>query len=141
MRINIMIKSLFIMAFAVFGFMAPVSAMEPMTENDKPTVAVFYADWCGSCKVLEPKMMEAIGQLESKDALNIVKFDLTDDKTKVESLKLADKNGLGVLYNKNAPKTGFAALVKDGQEAVRITKTDSVEVIKAKLETFIALNS
>lgn len=135
-----MFKSLFIMAFAVFGFVSPASAMEPLIDNDKPTLAVFYADWCGSCKILEPKMEEAMASLD-KDALHIVKFDLTDDVTKAESLKLADKNGLGVLYNKNTPKTGFAILVKDGQEAVRLTKSDSVEVIKAKLETFIALKS
>jgi thiol-disulfide isomerase/thioredoxin len=136
-----MIKSLFIMAFAVFGFMAPASAMEPLANNDKPTIVVFHADWCGSCKILGPKMMEAMEQLESKEALHIVKFDLTDDTTKAKSADMAGENGLTDLYQKLTPKTGFAVLVKDGQEAVRITKTDSVEVIKAKLETFIALNS
>ena len=149
-----MLKSLFVMAFALFGTIAVASAenhmhkghdhgdMKPMAaESSKPTVAVFYADWCGSCKILEPNMMKAMEMLDDKNALNVVKFDLTDDTTKAKSAAMAGENGLTDLFQAHAPKTGFAALVKDGKAAVKITKADSVEVIKAKLETFIALNS
>lgn len=136
-----MLKSLFFMAFALVGLVLPAHSMEPLNNNDKPTVAVFYADWCGSCKVLEPKMMEAMSALENKDALNVVKFDLTDKITKAKSATLAGQQGLTDLYNNFAPKTGFAVLVKDGKETVRITKSDSVETIKEKLENFIATQS
>jgi len=143
-----MLKSLFTMAFALFGVLASAHAMDkthmkPLAmDTHKPTVAVFYADWCGSCKVLEPKMKEAISQIKNKDALKIVKFDLTNDETKAKSAALAGENGLTDLYNAKAPKTGFAVLVNDsGKNPMTLTKTDSVEVIKAKLETFIATKS
>lgn len=137
-----MLKSLLVMAFALFGTIATVQAETPaLDHSSKPTVAVFYADWCGSCKILEPNMMKAMEEMENKDMLNVVKFDLTDDATKATSAAMAGENGLTDLYNAHAPKTGFAALVKDGKAVMKITKTDSVEVIKAKLETFIALQS
>jgi hypothetical protein len=81
-----------------------------------------------------------MASMDNADALNVVTFDLTDDTTKAKSADMAGANGLTDLYNDLAPKTGMAVLVKNGKEAVRITKKDSVEVIKAKLETFIALN-
>jgi len=148
-----MLKSLFVMAFALFGTIAAASAMDkdhsghdhgdmkPLKQMEKPVVARFTADWCGSCKVLEPKLQEAISQLEDKTAFDMVTFDFTDDTTKAKAAAKAGETGLTDLYQALAPKTGMAILVKDGAEAVRITKTDSVEVIKAKLETFIALNS
>lgn len=145
-----MLKSLFVMAFALFGTIATASAMDetkaememkPLAQMEKPVVVRFTADWCGSCKVLEPKFQDAISQMDNKDAFELVTFDFTDDMSKAKSAAMAGETGLTDLYQSLAPKTGMAVLVKDGAEAVRITKTDSVEVIKAKLETFIALNS
>lgn len=141
------------MAFALFGTIATVSAMDkdhaghdhgdmkPLAQMEKPIIARFTAEWCGSCKVLEPKFQEAISQLEDKDAFDLVVFDFTDDATKATSAAKAGETGLTGLYNAHAPKTGMAVLVKDGKAAMKITKSDSVEVIKAKLETFIALQS
>lgn len=131
------------MAFALFGTIAMAQAeiMKPLEQMDKPVVARFTAEWCGSCKILEPKFQEAITQLENKDAFDLVIFDFTDDATKAKASAKAGETGLTDLYNEFAPKTGMAILVKDGKSAIKITKTDSVEVIKAKLETFIALQS
>lgn len=143
-----MLKSLFVMAFALFGTIATATAMDettteikPLAQIDKPVIARFTADWCGSCKVLEPKFQEAINQLDNKDAFELVVFDFTDDMTTAKSAAMAGEKGLTDLYQAHAPKTGMAVLVKDGKAAMKITKTDSVEVIKAKLETFIALQS
>ena len=138
-----MLKSFFVMAFAVFAFVAPATAMKAMDHDTaKPTVAIFYADWCGSCKVMEPKMNEAISQLNEQSALTVVKFDLTNEETKTKAASMAAEHGLTDLYNAKAPKTGFAILVNEsGNNPMTITKADSVEVIKAKLETYIATKS
>ncbi len=143
-----MLKSLFIMAFAVFGILSSAQAddhigMKPLAnDTDKPTIALFHADWCGSCKIMDPKLEEAMSMLDNKDALKVVKFDLTDDKTKAKSAAMAAENNLTDLYNAKAPKTGFAVLVNEsGENPMTITKADSIEVIKAKLETYIATRS
>lgn len=139
-----MLKSILVMAFALFGTIATASAMDETstdTMSSKPTIAVFYADWCGSCKILEPKMEEAMKQMDNADALNIVKFDLTNAETKAASVTMAAENDLTDLYNARAPKTGFAVLVNNDENPVTLTKADSVEDIKAKLETFIAAKS
>ena len=116
----------------------PKNTMPPLAKNDKPIVALFYADWCGSCKILEPRMNAAISQLSDSEAVKVIKFDLTDDSTKAKSAALAGENSLTDLYNDNAPKTGFAMLV-DGNavDTVTLTKKDSIAEIKAKLEAFI----
>lgn len=118
----------------------PKNTMQPLAAIDKPIVAVFYADWCGSCKILEPRLEAAMSQLADKDAVKIVKFDLTDDTTKAKSAAMAGENGLTDMYNEKAPKTGFAVLVQGdaATEPVTLTKSDSIAEIKAKLEAFIA---
>lgn len=139
-----MLKSLFTMAFVMLGLVSVTANAEmPAMADKKPAVAIFYADWCGSCKVLDPKMKEAMGQMENKDALDVVMFDLTDDTTKAKTADLAASKGLSDVYQEFGPKTGFALLVdpKGHNNPIKITKTDSVEVIKAKLEMFAQLHS
>lgn len=136
-----MLKSLFTMAFAILGLVSVSAQAEmPKMMDHKPTVAVFYADWCGSCKILDPKIEEAYNSLENKDAIEMVVFDLTDDETKAKSADLAASKGLSDIYQANAPKTGFAILTNfhEGDELVKLTKTDTVEEIKAKLMVLAA---
>ncbi len=136
-----MLKSLFVMAFAIFGMLSTAQAdMKPLAQTDKPIIARFTADWCSNCKILEPKFQEALGRIKDKDSYDLVVLDFTDDMSKAKSAAKAGETGLTDLYNELAPKTGMAVLVKDGEEVVRITKDDSVDVIQAKLETFIALH-
>lgn len=133
-----MLKAILIMAFALFGTIGNVhSETPPLNYSSKPTLVIFYADWCGSCKILEPKLEQAMGMLENKDALKIVRFDLTDDTTKAKSADMAGENGLTDIYNAHAPKTGFIVMAQNGQEMGRLTKSDDVATIKAKLETFV----
>ena len=136
-----MLKSLFILALSVFVIVTTAQAeMKPLADISKPTIAVFYADWCGSCKILDPNMKAAMEQIDNKDTLNIIVFDLTDDTTKAQAAAMAGENGLTDIYNDIAPTTGMAVLVKNGKEYGRLTNSDSVEDIKAKLETFVAQN-
>lgn len=133
-----MLKTTFIFAFALFTIISASFAVDTLTK--KSTIALFYADWCGSCKILEPKLEEAMANLENKNALTIVKFDLTDDTTKAAAQQLAAENNLSDLYSENAPKTGFAVLV-DGENSIKLTKNDSVDDITMKLNTFIGEKS
>lgn len=133
-----MFKSLMTFAFAILGLVS-VSAhaeMPPMADH-KPTVVVFYADWCGSCKILDPKLKEAYNSLENKDAIEMVILDLTNDETAAKAADLAASYGLSDIYQANSKRTGFAILTNFHEEKdadlVKITKTDTVEEIKVKL--------
>ena len=130
-----LIKSLFIMALTVFGIMAPASveAMKPLSTVNKPIIARFTADWCGNCKILEPKFQKALDETHLRDSFHMVVFDFTNDQTEAKAAAKAGETGLTDLYQKYAPKTGFAIIIKDGQEVARLTKSDSLEDIKQKL--------
>ena len=103
----------------------------------KPAVyaVAFHSDNCGSCKVLGPKMGEAVSGFEADD-LQVVKFDLTDEVTSAAALATATSHNWTEIYTSNAPKTGFVLLI-DGETnevLAKITKTMSADEIKAEIQ-------
>ncbi len=50
---------------------------------------LFYADWCGTCKALDPKIEEAREALAEEPVL-CVTFDMTDEKTTRHTAMLAN---------------------------------------------------
>ena len=136
-----MMKSLFTLALAVMALMPTMAQAEDNVgvNPDTPTVALFYADWCGSCKILDPKLEQAKAALKDTKGIDWVVFDLTNDETKATSASLAATKNLSALYADHAPKTGFALLVRGDRSGapVMITKNDSVEDMQDKLNALI----
>lgn len=99
--------------------------------------ALFYADWCGSCKVLDPKVEEAKAKLAEDTKTLFVTFDLTDDTAKAQSAMLAEALGLGSIYKAHGGKTGFMLVVDADDKSVlhKLTKTDEVATIRTHLAT------
>ena len=102
----------------------------------KPRVVMFSAEWCGSCKILKPKLDQA---LANHPDLQVVVFDMTDEAAKAKSVEQAAAQGLSDIYNAYAPKTGVAVLVNgQGADTGHLTKANSYDEIDAaltKLET------
>lgn len=103
----------------------------------KPSVyvAAFHADWCGSCKELGPKLMSAVGGFKATQ-MQLVKLDLTDDKTSATSMETAKAHQWGDIYSQYAPKTGFALIIdaKTNEVLSKITKDMSTDDIKAEVQ-------
>jgi thiol-disulfide isomerase/thioredoxin len=95
---------------------------------------LMYADWCGSCKILDPKLKAVQPEFERGNIL-FVRFDLTNEATQHQSGLLAQALGVGELYKKNAGKTGYMTIVDrtSGQSIERITKDHSEADIRASL--------
>jgi len=127
---------LILVALASSILLAAVPAAQAKTPAAEPqTYAVlFYADWCGSCKTLDPKVTEARQSLADSPILFLT-FDLTDDASKHQSAMLAEAVGLDSLYTENGGKTGYLAIVEasSGKVLGKLTKSDSAEAIAAKL--------
>lgn len=128
--------SILALALVAFGTWSVATATESAAET-KIQIVAFHSDNCGSCKILAPKMKQAMSAV-NKSRIEKVKFDLTNEETKAESLARAKAKGLEDIYNSYAPKTGMVLILdKDGKEAVKITKEDSAEDIAHKLASAI----
>jgi len=90
-----------------------------------------YADWCGSCKVLDPKVDAVKKEFKGKGVF-FTQFDFTDDFTTEQSAHYASLVGLENLYSEHAGKTGYMLLIKPETKEVvsRITRDNSEEEIK-----------
>lgn len=113
-------------------------------EKEKPDVIglLFYADWCASCKVLEPKLNAVKKSFADKPIL-FTRVDLTDDYSKSQSKLLAGALGLSEIYTENAPKTGFMLLIstKDKKVLGKLVKTQSEDEIKTGIAAALSPGS
>ena len=96
-----------------------------------------YADWCGSCKILDPRLAQVQPEFSGGNIL-FVRFDFTDAKAVHQSGMLAGTLGLDRLYAMNARKTGYLAIVDraTGDVVERITKDHSEQEIRARLAKY-----
>ena len=86
---------------------------------------LFYADWCGSYRVLDPAIEKARGQADlDNESILFVRLDLTDATRRHQAGLMAHKLGLGDFFRDNAGATGFMLLVEahSGKIVRRITK-------------------
>ncbi len=97
--------------------------------NGEPQVYVVkvHADWCGSCKALEPKLSELKNNFSNTSALFIT-LDVTDEDKAKQSRLLASALGMESLLKKNN-KTGLVFVVNasDKKNAEVLTKKNSIE--------------
>lgn len=113
---------------------APRATAAPAKSPDV-IAAVFYADWCGYCKKMAPAAMATMKNYKTDSSVKFVKFDLTNDKTKADSTKVAARNGISPVWSGHQ-KTGMILLV-DGKTRKVIGKIDSEDnaaAMKTKIE-------
>ena len=114
----------------------PMEMAKEMAQKDVNLV-VFYSDTCGSCKIMEPKMKEAMGVL-NMDRVNMVKFDFSNKDTIAASQSLAAEQNVDSTLQKYGAKTGFAVIVDhQGNELAKITKDDSAAQIANKITSSV----
>jgi thiol-disulfide isomerase/thioredoxin len=113
---------------------SPVGA-EKMQQSPKVIAAVFHADWCPGCKKMGPDVMKTMASYKNNRAVKFVMFNLTDDKTKTASQKLAKRNGIAHVW-KSHQKTGMVLLIDGKTRRVvgKIDSADSMSDMKRKIE-------
>lgn len=119
--------------FAISFF--TVSATQVESEDDPAVIAMYmYADWCGACQAIKPKMAEAKPEFEGQPVL-FIKMDMTNDFTAHQSKLLAARLGLSEIFQKNEGMTGFVLLLDANTNEVldKITTDDDTEGIITKI--------
>ena len=111
-------------------------------DSGEPEVygVLFYADWCGSCKILDPAIQKARGQSDlDNDPVLFVRLDLTDATRRYQAGLMASALGLGEFYDRNAGATGFLLLVDAETKEVikRLTKTMDAKSITEEVRSAI----
>ena len=113
--------------------------MTSETKLDTKVVAVLtYADWCGSCKVLDPKIT-AIQAAMEKQGVKFVRLDYTDkdaDNFYAQAAAAGVEAPIRAALDGNI-KTGRLYLVPEGGDSAvaMIDKTTTPAQIKEKMMT------
>ncbi|WP_306249750.1 thioredoxin domain-containing protein [Parvularcula sp. IMCC14364] len=89
-------------------------------EDAKVIAVLMYADWCGSCKVLDPKI-QSVRNMNAIDGIEFTRLDYTARDAEVLFLQ-ADAAGIG-----NTVRSRFADEVKTG--LLLLVDADSGEIL------------
>lgn len=135
--------TLLTLAFAVLAFIPQVFAMNHGDHAEKmaapapaATAVIFFSESCGSCKILDPVMKEAM-QAINTDKVDVVKFDFTNKDTIAATRTLASEKNVEATLQKYGAKTGFVVLLDAAGNEVDIVKVDdnatdiAVKLVKA----------
>lgn len=133
-------KTLLTLAFALIAFIPQTFAMdgamhkdEAMHDSAAVKAVVFYSDNCGSCKILEPRMIEAMKAINA-DKVDVVKFDFSTKETISATKAMATEKGVDAVLQKYGAKTGFVVLLdKEGNEVNKLKVDDDAADIAAKV--------
>ena len=85
-------------------------AQAKLTQQTDLYVVMFRADWCPPCKVVEPRLDQALNRL-SDNTIEYVQIDITDSpRIEISAHKAFDRE-IVPQYNKWYGATGFAAII------------------------------
>ncbi len=95
---------------AIFALLFSTTLQATTVPASKVMGILMYADWCASCKILDPKLQVVRPEFDRSDIL-FLRFDFTDEGTTFQSNMLAQTIGLAELFERNGGRTGYMVLV------------------------------
>lgn len=133
-----MIRTLALSLLVLFAFTAPAFADDHAADPSVLVVKI-HADWCGTCKALEPTWSE----LEGEPNAQLVVLDITDDATKEGALATAKELGIESFYEAHGNKSGTVGVLdaKSG-ELIAVHKGElDAEVYRKAIAGHAAANA
>ncbi len=108
------------------------------TEETELIALRMYADWCGKCKALDPKVDEVKPEFKGKGVFFAV-FDQTDEFAQEQSVLHAQLLDLHHVQKEFGGQTGLLLLIDPQTKEIkeRITHTISVDELRNKLTVYI----
>ena len=125
--------------FATLAFVMAFMPTLTIAETDQPKVlaVLFYADWCGSCTVLDPEIQKARDKFDlDNEPVLFIRLDTTDAARRYQAGLMASSLGLGDFYEQNAGATGFMILVDAETNEIisRLTKSMDATAITSEVK-------
>lgn len=87
---------------------SPTRAASP--KNAKVLALKFHADWCGKCKVLQPKL-NSLSKSPQNKAVDFRIINVTDDTAKAKSAKVMQSLKLTQVWERYSDTAGIVVLV------------------------------
>jgi thiol-disulfide isomerase/thioredoxin len=123
------------LASVIMAFLISFPVLSGEHEDKTELIALrMYADWCGMCKALDPKVNQVKEEFKGKGVFFAV-FDQTDEFAKEQSALHAKLLGLEHVQKEFEGKTGLLLLIdpKTKEISERITHTITIEDLRKKL--------
>lgn len=125
-------RTLFKSLIASLAFALPAAWAAPVSVSDTAPTAMLvqvHADWCGSCKVLDPRVSDLQQTLNAENVL-VVKLDYTDKATTAQANRLAAALGItDAVAANNGTGTLLVIRGDDRSLATVLTRSNSDEDI------------
>lgn len=126
-------RVLYALALTLSAWLAPASALEPLS---KPYAILVYADWCFNCKQILPRLDALMPAYAGR--VEFERFDVTNEERKARTRQRAKDLGVGPIYFANKG-TGLVLLVNRKREKVgELRYTLSDEQMKIALDAVAA---
>jgi thiol-disulfide isomerase/thioredoxin len=110
-----------------------------ISENEPKVLAVrMYADWCGNCKILDPKV-DSFKEDFSDGRVVFIRLDQTEDFDTAQSELLAGLIGIKDVFLEYKGKTGMMLLIdaKTKKLLEVVTHRNETDEIKAKIAGYL----
>ncbi|GAB5535957.1 MAG: hypothetical protein Rubg2KO_22060 [Rubricoccaceae bacterium] len=137
-----MFARLSLFAAVLLATSAMAAPIPPADHEDDPAIyaVVFSAEWCGKCKVLEPKLMPVMQSMMEDEDVQFVMLDFTDRETTAAAEYTASSLDLAEVYDDNKGKTGFVLLIRadSGEVLDTILSNDDTRSIRSKIQSAVA---
>ncbi|TVR35348.1 MAG: thioredoxin [Balneolaceae bacterium] len=134
-HLKTVLLSLLILSIAPFS----MNAEDTKITDEISIIAVkMDADWCGKCKVMNPKLDAVMPEFKDEPVL-FVKFNMTDEFTTRQAGFLADRLNLKSLFNEHKGQTGYVVLIDaNSGEPLKTLQSDLSETqIKAEIQSVL----
>ncbi len=81
-----------------------------ISESDKPVLVDFWAEWCGPCKILSPRVDEAASEM---DDVTVAKVNVDEQEELAARYKVMQISTLLLFKNGEVASKSVGAITKD----------------------------
>jgi thiol-disulfide isomerase/thioredoxin len=135
-----MLKSLIITIILAVGagYFYQANAQQNETAEAKIIGVKMDAEWCGYCRVMNPKLDEVMPEFINESIL-FVKFNMTNEFTLAQSRLLANRMGLLEIFDTQQGKTGYMLLIDSasGEVLKRLDSDLSKEDLRTEIKKYL----